>query len=201
LALTTQAIGEWTQNWQSLPDYQNLWSLVLPHFLTGADSIGLNLIAQIDSQGLIVQAHALDKMRAYQQGLTLTAHIKPLGSSAAEALYQLPLIETRPGQYQGRIAHLPFGDYDITLANGEQSQTLSIHHTKSQIEAEETNRALQALIQATKTAADLHSAPVSSPLIWQADWRLWALLAYLIFVSEILIGYGLLDNLRNLRMR
>ena len=201
LALTTQAIGEWTQNWQSLPDYKNLWSHVLPHFLTGADSIGLNLIAQIESQGLFVQAHALDKMRAYQQGLTLTAHIKPLASSAADSIYQLPLIETRPGQYQGRIAHLPFGEYDITLANGEQSQTLSIHHTQRQVESEETTRALQALTQATMTAADLHSAPASSPLIWQADWRLWALLAYLIFASEILIGYGLLDNLRKRRLR
>ncbi|NDA47521.1 MAG: VWA domain-containing protein, partial [Alphaproteobacteria bacterium] len=201
LALTTQAIGDWTQNWQSLPDYQNLWSHVLPHFLTGADSTGLNLIAQMDSQGLFVQAHALDKMRAYQQGLILKAHIKPLGSSAAEALYQLPLIETRPGQYEGRIPHLPFGDYDITLANGEQSQTLSIHHTKRQVESEETTRTLQALTQATRPNADLHSAPASSRFIWQADWRLWALLAYLIFASEILIGYGLLDNLRKRRLR
>ena len=201
LAFTTQAIGDWTKNWQSSPDYQQLWTHVLPHFLTGADSTGLNLVAVREQNSLVIKAHVLDKMRNYRQGLVLSAQIKLINPASEARPINLAFSEPKAGQYEGRLPYLEQGDYEINLTHGEQSQTIFVRNAPVISDPEESQRALQALIQSTLSKAELQSRPEASHLIWHSDWRFWALLAYLIFSFELLISYGLLDNIRKSRLR
>ena len=188
LAFATHGAGAGTADWIQMPEYPLLWSQILRHFIPDADPTGLN--ASLERAGDLVQINAY----------LLSPEGEPFaGQTVTAALDQDPetpiaLAEVEPGRYVGEFA-AGLGAYSVTVTAGDETDTASIYvayPARYNFGRADFDK-LRALAAVTGGQLLLGDEPIfSDETQWvaQPGWRIWALVALVLFMLDLTIRHA-----------
>ncbi len=196
MAMTTQINGPWTKQWMELPEYRNLWSQLIPHFLSGGDAAGLTLRADRRREGIAIAVTALDKFRKPRADLPLSARIASgVGAVGDEAppLMTVALAQTQSGVYEAVAPVTAPGDYTISVADGQTTHLSRLHISYPQNLAFAQDDGASLLAAATGgrilEKSDIVVGPAQPRVLLTSNWIFWALAAFALFCGELLVRY------------
>ncbi|MBI5959186.1 MAG: VWA domain-containing protein [Chloroflexi bacterium] len=121
VAFTSDATSRWAVNWLPWDGYADFWNQAVRWSITESDTG--NIEAQIIQRGeqAVLMVDVRDNRGNYLNGLQLDAAVV----SAQLDTYNLPLMQTAPGQYEAVFSPEDEGAYFITVA-GSAEQTADV---------------------------------------------------------------------------
>src|SRR5205823_5541335 len=99
VALTTQAAGAWSRDWQAMSEYPLLWSQMLRHVLPGshADGLSAHVVRHGDEARVTIDASTPEGVP--RAGLRVTAALVGPDTTSTDVV----LTEVSPGHHVGRV--------------------------------------------------------------------------------------------------
>jgi hypothetical protein len=197
LALTTEATGEWTREWQSLPDYPRLWGQAMRAFLPGNPPPGLELTTRRRSDKILVRLQALNPDGTAQEGLELAGRVTP-AAGGAEPM-EIALIETLPGRYEGSFVPAAAGDYDVAVTVGDAEAATQAHVAyPARFDFSRAGNGTAMLADATGGRVlgedDALFSGGTRRWVTEAGWPLWTLVALGLFMADLFVRYASLQS-------
>ncbi len=185
LALTTEAVGPWSAQWQGLDSYAPLWAQVIRQFLPGVskgDAV-LDLVRQGDA--IVADVTLRNSAEEMVPALTVA------GREGERTT--LPLSRRGTGVYRASFFPVAEGIYEFTATAGDVSATRSIAvNYPAHLGATAPDQALRHLAELSGGAFDV-ATPVRRELPdrWTAvpGWPVWAALALALFMIELTVRY------------
>ena len=183
LALTTDAMGDWTRRWQQNADYPRLFTQALRSFLPATEPPGLQLEAS--RYGDLVQL----RLRGAGDVAPSLAAIGPDGESMA-----LPLRALGDGAFAGGFVPRQAGPYRLVAEAGEaQAETAVYLDYPARLHPLRRPDGAAALVAATGGRHYAAGAALELPPAgrWSLDpaGPLWLGLALVLFIAELVLRY------------
>lgn len=185
LALTTEAVGPWSSQWQQMDSYAPLWAQVIRQFLPGVakgDAV-LDLVRQGD--GILADITLRNAALETVPQLVVT-------SDRGEPTI-LPLSKTGTGLYRATYYPGAVGSFRFDLTAGElaTSQTLALDY-QAHLGSTAPDQALRQLAVQSGGAVDV-ALPVLRNLpdrwVMSPAWPVWLALALALFMVELTVRY------------
>ena len=178
LALTTEAAGPWSQQWQAMPSYPALWSQAIRQFLPGVErgDLALDVIRRGDG---------------FTANLTLSGAANGLTPTLTVGQEPLPLERLGPNQFTATYYPASTGQYRFSATAGDLTaqSTIAMNYPAHLAQPAPDN----ALRQLTATTGGNFGATTvrDIPHRWtlQSFWPAWAALALTLFMAELTIRY------------
>jgi Mg-chelatase subunit ChlD len=194
VALATHGAGAWTKDWQQMPEYPLLWSQTLRHVIPAT---GEGLLPHVTRRGDVadVDVEALNQEGAPRAGLAVTVSFSD-AAGVALPIAPLPLAEVSPGRYHGRVTLDQTGEMTLRFTAGETAAETPFfvsYPALYRFTAADPER-LAALARATGGRILSGEDGIFAEENWrwtrQAGWPLWAALAFILFMVDLIIRYA-----------
>lgn len=182
LALTTEAIGPWSEQWQDLPTYSALWSQAIRQFLPAVERSDLALDMVRRGDGFVVD-------------LALSGAANKLVPTLAvwqdEAETPLPLERLGPNHFSATYYPVSAGQFRFAANAGDlTAQSHIAMNYPAHLGPQAPDNALRQLTAATGGSfgtATTRDIPARWTLL--QFWPAWAALALALFMAELAIRY------------
>lgn len=178
LALTTEAAGPWSQQWQAMPSYPALWSQAIRQFLPGVERSDLAL-------GVIRRGDG------FTANLTLSGAAAGLTPTLTVGQEPLPLERLGPNQFTATYYPTDAGQYRFVATAGDlTAQSTMAMNYPAHLGTLVPDNALRQLTAATGGsfgATTVRDIPARWTLL--QFWPAWAALALALFMAELTIRY------------
>lgn len=178
LALTTEAAGPWSPQWQTMPSYPALWSQAIRQFLPGVErsDFALDVIRRGDG---------------FVANLTLSGAADGLTPTLSVGQEPLPLERLGPNQFSATYYPASAGQYRFSATAGDlTAQSTIAMNYPAHLGPMPPDNALRQLTTATGGSVGTPQAR-DIPARWtlQPFWPAWAALALALFMAELAIRY------------
>ncbi|GLQ08772.1 hypothetical protein GCM10007913_07040 [Devosia yakushimensis] len=182
LALTTEAAGPWSQQWQAMPSYPALWSQAIRQFLPAVErgDLALDIIRRGDGfTANLTLSGAAD-------GLIPTLSVGPEDGETP-----LPLERIAPNQYAATYYPETAGRYRFAATAGEMTtQSTVAMGYPAHLGPLTPDNALRQLTTATGGSfGEPRARDVPARWSLQSFWPAWAALALALFMAELAVRY------------
>ncbi len=187
LALATHGAGLGTEAWIDLPEYPLMWSQAIRHFLPDAKGPGVHVTIQRQGDDLQVAADlvATNGTPIVNQTVVATG---PDGAITT-------LREVGGGHYEGAFTEVPAGAWRVEVKAGDlagEAHTYIAYPARYDFARSDFDklRALAGMSGGRLLPGE--QSVFNDAMDWIAVpvWRLWAILALLLFLSDLTIRYA-----------
>lgn len=182
LALTTEAIGPWSEQWQDLPTYSALWSQAIRQFLPAVERSDLALDIVRRGDGFVVDL-ALSG--------AATDLVPTLAVWQGDAETPLPLERLGPNHFSATYHPASAGQFRFAAKAGDlTAQSHIAMNYPAHLGPLAPDNALRQLTAATGGSFGTATAR-EVPARWTLlqFWPAWAALALVLFMAELAIRY------------
>jgi hypothetical protein len=188
LAFATHGAGAGTADWIQMSEYPLLWSQVISQFLPDANPTGLSV--SLDRAGDLVEVNAV---LLASDGMPRTGEAVFAAVDGDEE-NRIALLEEEPGRYVGAFS-AGVGVFGATVTAGDLTDIASIYvayPARYNFGRADFDK-LQALAAATGGQVLIGDQAVfSDEMQWvaQPGWRIWALVALVLFMLDLAIRHA-----------
>ena len=185
LALTTEAVGPWSSQWQQLPTYPALWAQALRQFLPGVERGDLVLDLMRRGDGFVADVTLQGEGAGLMPALSVAA-------SDGTAM-QLPLSRIGTDRYEATYYPYDAGQVQFAASAGELTAEKSIvmgypAHLGTVV-PDQGLRQLVAATGGTFAAEDIPSMTLPDRWTLQSFWLGWLVLALTFLMLELTVRY------------
>jgi Mg-chelatase subunit ChlD len=129
VAFTPDLEGRWSSDWTTWGGWGRLWSQVLRWCISGSTSRGLYVTGRVRAGVLEVQADAVGPDGAYLNFAELHGVVSDPGGARQE----LTLLQTGPGQYEGRFTVGRSGPHLVSVSRTRRGQVVGAGTTTVEV--------------------------------------------------------------------
>lgn len=185
LALTTEAVGPWSSQWQGLEAYPALWAQALRQFLPGVERGDLVLNIARQGDGFVADLVVQGTLAGVVPTLAVT---RPDATSA-----DLPLLRTSADRYRATVFPAEAGQFSFAANAGAVAleKTVMMNYP-AHLGAVVPDRGLRQLAIASAGQVDVAAPSIRDlPTRWAylPFWPLWLALALAALMVELTIRY------------